>query len=131
LAEKETEMELKFAHKNILKRLEHSSCSVKDFTHSTLAVGNQGFHYERYFNDLERMGYVVLIGDYYHITSFGVAKLEEKKVVVKATKVTAGTTTEIYDGADLRMNCHRQGAYDFLKYPSKLGENLVYPKQYV
>ena len=40
-------MELKFAHKNILKRLEHSSCSVKDFTHSTLAVGNQGFHYER------------------------------------------------------------------------------------
>ena len=121
-------MELKFAHKNILKRLEHSSCSVKDFTHSTLAVGNQGFHYERYFNDLERMGYVVQIGDYYHITGFGVAKLAEKRVAVKATKVSAGTTTEIYDGADLRMNCNRSGCYDFLKYPSKLGENFVLPR---
>ena len=121
-------MELKFAHKNILQRLEHSSCSVKDFTHSTLAVGNQGFHYERYFNDLERMGYVVLIGDYYHITSFGVAKLAEKRMALKATKMSAGTTKELYDGADLRMSCNREGAYDFLKYPSKLGDNLVYPR---
>lgn len=124
-------MELKFAHKNILKRLEHSSCSVKDFTHSTLAVGNQGFHYERYFNDLERMGYAVLIGDYYHITGFGVAKLAEKRTAIKATKVSAGTTVETYDGADLKQSCWRTGAYDFLKYPSKLGDNLVYPKQYV
>ena len=77
------------------------------------------------------MGYVVLIGDYYHITGFGVAKLAEKRVAVKATKVTAGTTTELYDGADLRMNCNRSGCYDFLKYPSKLGDNLVYPRQYV
>lgn len=125
-------MELKFAHKNILKRLEHSSCSVKDFTHSTLAVGNQGFHYERYFNDLERMGYVVAIGDYYHITGFGVAKLEERKRPrAVATKIATGTTSELYDGADLKRNCHRIGAYDFLKYPSNLGGNLVYPRQYV
>ena len=124
-------MELKFAHKNILKRLEHSSCSVKDFTHSTLAVGNQGFHYERYFNDLENYGYVVLIGDYYHITGFGVAKLAEKRMAVKATKVSAGTTAELYDGADLKRSCNRSGCYDFLKYPSKLGDNLSYPKQYV
>ena len=122
-------MELKFAHKNILKRLEHSSCSVKDFTHSTLAVGNQGFHYERYFNDLERMGYVVAIGDYYHITGFGVAKLEERKRPrAVATKIATGTTSELYDGADLRMNCNRKGAYDFLKYPSRLGENFVLPR---
>lgn len=125
-------MELKFAHKNILKRLEHSSCSVKDFTHSTLAVGNQGFYYERYFNDLERMGYVVAIGDYYHITGFGVAKLEERKRPrAVATKIATGTTSELYDGADLKRNCHRIGAYDFLKYPSNLGGNLVYPRQYV
>ena len=121
-------MELKFAHKNILKRLEHSSCSVKDFTHSTLAVGNQGFHYERYFNDLERMGYVVAIGDYYHITGFGVTKLAEKKVSTRSTKISAGTTVEIYDGADLKRSCNRFGCYDFLKYPSKLGDNLVYPR---
>lgn len=122
-------MELKLGHTTILKRLEHSSCSLKDFTHATQAVGNQGYHYERYLNDLENYGYVVLIGDYYHITGFGVAKLEERKRPRPvATKISAGTTTELYDGADLKKNCHREGAYDFLKYPSKLGDNLVFPR---
>lgn len=122
-------MELKLGHTSILKRLEHSSCSLKDFTHATQAVGNQGFHYERYLNDLENYGYVVLIGDYYHVTGFGVAKLEEKKRPrAVATKIATGTTSELYDGADLKQGNHRVGAFDFLKYPSKLGENLVYPR---
>ena len=124
-------MELKLGHKTILTRLEHSACSLKDFTHATQAVGNQGYHYERYLSDLENYGYVVLIGDYYHITGFGVAKLAEKKVSTRTTKISAGTTAEIYDGADLKRSCNRFGCYDFLKYPSKLGDNLVYPKQYV
>ena len=125
-------MELKLGHSTILRRLEHSACSLKDFTHATQAVGNQGYHYERYLNDLENYGYVVLIGDYYHITGFGVAKLEEKKRPrAVATKIATGTTSELYDGADLKQGNHRVGAFDFLKYPSKLGENLVYPKQYV
>lgn len=124
-------MELKLGHKAILTRLEHSSCSLYDFTHATQAVGNQGYHYERYLSDLENYGYVVLIGDYYHITGFGVAKLAEKKVSTRATKVSAGTTTEIYDGSDLKQSCWRRGAYEFLKYPSKFGDHLVYPKQYV
>ena len=121
-------MELKLGHKTILTRLEHSACSLKDFTHATQAVGNQGYHYERYLSDLENYGYVVLIGDYYHITGFGVAKLAEKKVSTRATKISAGTTVEIYDGADLKRSCNRFGCYDFLKYPSKLGDNLVYPR---
>ena len=124
-------MELKLGHKTILTRLEHSACSLKDFTHATQAVGNQGYHYERYLSDLENYGYVVLIGDYYHITGFGVAKLAEKKVSTRTTKISAGTTTELYDGADLKRSCNRFGCYDFLKYPSKLGDNLVYPRQYV
>ena len=124
-------MELKLGHKTILTRLEHSACSLKDFTHATQAVGNQGYHYERYLSDLENYGYVVLIGDYYHITGFGVAKLAEKKVKVTTNKISAGTTVEIYDGADLKRSCNRLGCYDFLKYPSKLGDNLVYPRQYV
>ena len=125
-------MELKFAHKNILKRLEHSSCSVKDFTHSTLAVGNQGFHYERYLNELQNFGFAVEIGDVWHITGFGVAKLAEKKSPQMAqSRLSAGTTEGSYDGADLRRNCMREGCYDFLKYPSKFGDNCVYPKQYV
>ena len=121
-------MELKLGHKTILTRLEHSACSLKDFTHATQAVGNQGYHYERYLSDLENYGYVVLIGDYYHITGFGVAKLAEKKVKVTTNKISAGTTVEIYDGADLKRSCNRFGCYDFLKYPSKLGDNLVYPR---
>ena len=121
-------MELKLGHKTILTRLEHSACSLKDFTHATQAVGNQGYHYERYLSDLENYGYVVLIGDYYHITGFGVAKLAEKKVSTRATKISAGTTVEIYDGTDLKRSCNRFGCYDFLKYPSKLGDNLVYPR---
>ena len=121
-------MELKLGHKTILTRLEHSACSLKDFTHATQAVGNQGYHYERYLSDLENYGYVVLIGDYYHITGFGVAKLAEKKVKVTTNKISAGTTVEIYDGVDLKRSCNRFGCYDFLKYPSKLGDNLVYPR---
>ena len=123
-------MELKLGHMTILKRLEHSSSSLKDFTHASQGVGNQGHHYAKYLNDIENYGYAVLIGDYYHITGFGVAKLEEKRMSVKPvkTKISAGTTTELYDGADLKKSCMRNGAYDFLKYPSKFGDNLVFPR---
>ena len=121
-------MELKQGHMTILKRLEHSACSLKDFTHASQDVGNQGYHYARYLNDIENYGYAVLIGDYYHITGFGVAKLKEKKSRLVATKISAGTTTEFYDGSDLKHGGNRVGATDFLKYPSKFGDNLVLPR---
>lgn len=122
-------MELKLGHMTILKRLEHSSSSLKDFTHASQGVGNQGHHYAKYLNDIENWGYAVLIGDYYHITGFGVAKVEEKKMPRPvATKISAGTTTEIYDGADLKQSGIRKGAFDFLKYPSRFGDNLVFPR---
>ena len=122
-------MELKLGHMTILKRLAYSSCSLKDFTHASQGVGNQGHHYAKYLNDIENWGYAVLIGDYYHITGFGVAKVEEKKMPRPvATKISAGTTTEIYDGADLKQSGIREGAFDFLKYPSRFGDNLVYPR---
>jgi hypothetical protein len=125
-------MELKLGHMTILKRLAYSSCSLKDFTHASQGVGNQGHHYEKYLSDIENWGYAVLIGDYYHITGFGVAKVEEKKMPRPvATKISAGTTTELYDGADLKQSGIRVGAFDFLKYPSKFGDNLVYPRKYV
>ena len=31
-----------------------------------------------------------------------------------------------YDGAELRDNCKRAGAFDFRKYPSRIGNTLVY-----
>lgn len=122
-------MEMRIQHLNILKRLSHAPCSLKTFTHAGQAVGNQGFHYERYLNELQNFGYAVEIGDVWHITGFGVAKLAEKKSPQMAqSRLSAGTTEGTYDGADLRRNCMREGAYDFLKYPSKFGENLVHPR---
>ena len=123
-------MELKLGHTTILKRLEHSACSLKDFTHASQAVVNQGYHYEKYLNDLENWGYVLLIGDYYRITGFGIAKLEEKRLMGRpiATKIATGTTKELYDGADLKQGGIREGAFDFLKHPSKFGDNLTYPR---
>jgi hypothetical protein len=126
-------MELKLGHTTILKRLEHSACSLKDFTHASQAVGNQGYHYEKYLSDLENWGYVLLIGDYYRITGFGIAKLEEKRSLGRpiATKIATGTTKELYDGADLKQGGIREGAFDFLNYPSKFGDNLTYPRTLV
>jgi hypothetical protein len=126
-------MELKLGHTTILKRLEHSACSLKDFTHASQEVGNQGYHYAKYLSDLENWGYVLLIGDYYRITGFGIAKLEEKRSMGRpiATKIATGTTKELYDGADLKQGGIREGAFDFLKYPSKFGDNLIFPRVFV
>ena len=121
-------MELKQQHISILKRLAHGASSLKRFTDKDTEVGNQGFHYLRYLNDLQNFGYALEIGDVWHITGFGVAKLAEQTPRVSKDRVAAGTTTEAYDGADLKQSGIREGAFDFLKYPSKFGGNLVYPK---
>ena len=121
-------MEMKQQHYAILKRLQHGASSLKRFTDKDGEVGNQGFHYLRYLNDLQNFGYALEIGDVWHITGFGVAKLAEQKQRIAKERVAAGTTTENYDGADLKQSGIREGAFDFLKYPSKFGDNLVYPR---
>ena len=121
-------MELKQQHISILKRLAHGASSLKRFTDKDTEVGNQGFHYLRYLNDLQNFGYALEIGDVWHITGFGVAKLAEQNPRVSKDRVAAGTTTEAYDGADLKQSGIREGAFDFLKYPSKFGDNLVFPR---
>jgi hypothetical protein len=121
-------MEMKQQHYAILKRLQHGASSLKRFTDKDGEVGNQGFHYLRYLNDLQNFGYALEIGDVWHITGFGVAKLAEQKPRLAKERVAAGTTTETYDGADLKHSNNRVGASDFLKYPSKFGDNLVFPR---
>jgi hypothetical protein len=121
-------MEMKQQHYAILKRLQHGASSLKRFTDKDGEVGNQGFHYLRYLNDLQNFGYALEIGDVWHITGFGVAKLAEQKPRVAKERVAAGTTTEAYDGADLKQSGIREGAFDFMKYPSKFGDNLTYPR---
>jgi len=124
-------MEMKQQHYAILKRLQHGASSLKRFTDKDGEVGNQGFHYLRYLNDLQNFGYALEIGDVWHITGFGVAKLAEQKPRIAKERVAAGTTTETYDGADLKHGGNRVGASDFLKYPSKFGDNLVLPRIYL
>ena len=121
-------MEIKQQHYAILKRLAFGASSLKRFTDKDTEVGNQGFHYLRYLNDLQNFGYAVEIGEVWHITGFGMAKLAEQKPRVAKERVAAGTTTETYDGADLKNGGNRVGASDFLKYPSKFGDNLVLPR---
>jgi len=121
-------MEMKQQHYAILKRLHHGASSLKRFTDKDGEVGNQGFHYLRYLNDLQNFGYALEIGEVWHITGFGVAKLAEQKPRIAKERVAAGTTTETYDGADLKQSGNRVGASDFLKYPSKFGDNLVFPR---
>ena len=124
-------MEMKQQHYAILKRLQHGASSLKRFTDKDGEVGNQGFHYLRYLNDLQNFGYALEIGDIWHITGFGVAKLAEKIPRESKERVAAGTVEETYDGADLKQGNNRVGASDFLKYPSKFGDNLVYPRMCV
>jgi hypothetical protein len=124
-------MILKAQHKQLLKRLEYKSSALKSFTHGDNGVGNVSVHYENYLNDLQNFGYVVSVDDVWHITGFGLAALQEKKVVASPTRIHNGTTTEFYDGADLKQSGIREGAFDFLKYPSKFGDNLVYPRMCV
>ena len=121
-------MELKQQHYAILKRLQYGASSLKRFTDKDTEVGNQGFHYERYLNDLQNFGYALEIAETWHITGFGVAKLAEQTPRSNKERVAAGTTTETYDGADLKHGGNRVGASDFLKYPSKFGDNLVMPR---
>jgi hypothetical protein len=124
-------MILKAQHRQLLSRLEYKSSSLKSFTHGDNGVGNVSVHYENYLNDLQNFGYVVSVDDVWHITGFGLAALQEKKVVASPTKIRNGTTTEFYDGKELKQTCARLGAYDFLKYPSKFGEHLRYPRIYL
>jgi hypothetical protein len=79
-------------------------------------------------NDLQNFGLALEIGDVWHITGFGVAKLAEQTPRVNKDRVAAGTITETYDGADLKNGGNREGAFDFMKYPSKFGDNLVLPR---
>ena len=77
---------------------------------------------------MQNFGLALEIGEVWHITGFGVAKLAEKIPKESKDRVAAGTTTETYDGADLKHGGNRVGASDFLKYPSKFGDNLVFPR---
>ena len=124
-------MLLRIHHLNILKRLEKGPRTLKSFSHNDTSA-HLSVHFERYLAELQTSGHVVEIEENWHLTHAGYSVINEDLVVRRKKpmldKICAGTTEGFYDGAELRQTCMRPGAYDFLAYPSRMGDNFVYPK---
>lgn len=121
-------MNLRNHHKDLLKRLSYGARNHKSFTHGDMN-SQLAIHYERYLTEMEQHGYVVSIeskGDvHWHITNTGRYALENYKPKIFNQKIAAGTTKGFYDGKELTKTCMRPGAYDYQKYPSRIGDKLV------
>jgi len=69
------------------------------------------------------------------ITFVGIRRLREANTqsnglgVVGKRTISAGTTTEPYDGRELRRTCLRAGAYDAFELPSLIGNQLHYRRE--
>ena len=119
-------MKLRIHHKELLKKLSHSPNSLKKFTHGDNQNGLLVFHYKKYLDELMAAGFIVEDNEIFHITTAGKNALEDQSVPLAKARTIVGIGT--YDGAELIYRVDRIGAYDFLKYPSKMGESRVYPK---
>lgn len=119
-------MKLTLQHHILLNRLTNGPKEIKFFSHGD-QNSHLGRHYEKWLPDLALHGYVVEIEDKWHITNAGRKALENKYKPTK-TKISNGTTHELYDGKELSVRVERKGAYDFLKYPSVYSDNRVFPK---
>jgi hypothetical protein len=123
---KRADMQLRIHQLNILKRLEKGPRTLKSFSHNDQSA-HLSVHFERYLAELQAAGYVVEIQELWHLTHSGyaaVAEKQQKKVFVD--RICAGTTEGFYDGKELTRTCMRPGAYDFLEYPSLMGDKRFY-----
>jgi uncharacterized Rossmann fold enzyme len=122
-------MKLRNAHKDLLKRLTFGPKSTKSFTHGDSGNSQLGVHFQRYLDEMAQQGLVVVISqhgeDMWHITEHGRKNLDAPKVAT-TRKIVAGTTVGDYDGRELTRTCQRPGAYDFLAYPSLMGDERIY-----
>ena len=120
-------MRLNNTHKALLKRLSNGPRTMHDLTHSHIDNNAVFFHYTKYLPELERFGYVISHDEKWHLTEYG--RMEMNRAVSGAAmRIENGSSKEKYDGKELRRNVFREGCYDFLKYPSRFGDNLSYPK---
>ena len=120
-------MRLNQTHRIILKRLSSGPRSMLDMTHSATDNNAVSYHYVKYLPELERFGYVINHNEKWHLTEYG--RMEMNRAISGAAmRIESGSIREPYDGKELRRNVFRQGCYDFLKYPSRFGDNLIYHK---
>jgi hypothetical protein len=122
-------MKLRNAHKDMLKRLAYGPKSTRSFTHGDTGNSQLSVHFHRYLDEMAQAGLVVVISqhgeDLWHITEHGRKELEAPKLA-STRKIVAGTTQGFYDGKELTRTCMRPGAYDFLQYPSLMGDERTY-----
>jgi len=117
-------MRLNLTHRSLLKRLSSGPRTMIDLTHAATDNNSVSFHYQRYLPELERFGYVINHDQKWHLTEYG--RMEMNRVISGAAmRIENGSTTEKYDGKELRMSVFRRGCYDFLQLPSRFGDNFV------
>jgi len=117
-------MRLNQTHRIILKRLSSGPRSMLDMTHSHTDNNSVSFHYAKYLPELERFGYVINHQEKWHLTEYG--RMEMNRAISGAAmRIENGSTTEKYDGKELRMSVFRRGCYDFLQLPSRFGDVFV------
>jgi len=119
------QMRLNLTHRSLLKRLSSGPRTMIDLTHAATDNNSVSFHYQRYLPELERFGYVINHQEKWHLTEYG--RMEMNRAISGAAmRIESGSIREPYDGKELRRNVQRRGCYDFLKYPSRFGDNQIY-----
>lgn len=109
-----------------MQRLEAGSRSGHSFSHLDVLNSQQSIHYSRYLNEMQRAGLVVEIDKMWHLTQGGRDALASTREKVKAPSwVGVG----VYQGEELKSRVARAGAYDFLKYPSRMGDKRIFLQQ--
>lgn len=118
-------MKLSHGHKSILNRLSKGGRTSKSFTNMDTVTSQLSIHFVRYLDDMQRLGLVVEINDQWHLTQSGREAIHDSREKVKCPSwVGKG----IYEGEELKSRVARRGAYDFLKYPSRMGDLRVFVK---
>jgi len=124
-------MKLKQNHKAILKRLSNGPRTELEITTGQIDQTAHALHSIRNLNEAQAFGLCVKIGDAWSLTNDGRKAIEAKEVEKETKRICAMSTTEKYDGAELRQLGNRNGAYDFLNVPSRMHFGLVYRKDAV
>jgi hypothetical protein len=94
-----------------------------------LGNGSLSTHIPFYLESMEERGLILKNNDHWHITQYGKDALAQHRKPNKRNRYA--DVRESYNGAELRHRVQRDGAYDFLKCPSKMGSTLVYRKDSV
>lgn len=124
-------MRLLTVHQYILKQLEKASKTLLEMTHGD-KVAHMSYHCENALVELADAG--LIVGEFdggvtrYYITKAGRDAMEGKRSVANKRHIQTGTMVGTYDGRELQHRVVRDGAYDFLKAPSLLGNQRVYRK---